>query len=370
MKPYLVTATDARGKRDTFAREAASLQHLRAQLDAHGYTDIEFVDDELSARLRSLRTDIQPGQEAAALRLDLRARRGSAVAGIWLEVARHNAVPLAIAAAIAAWALWAGHPATATVALGALAAWMWLVHRAGRSSRDYNALLRASARGDVAEVTARLARLRADPAVVGNEMLECDFAWRDAQLRARAGDLAGALADVEPMRGMAIHANGLFEGRAGVLHYLAGDIDGFLATMERGYAASGEAQLQRLDLAFALARLGDPARARELIAGVERRDLSALHQPLATATDALLALHEGDASGLVRLRDAVTAFDAFAGNAATWPFHGILRGHYALALALAGHRDQARAAMAGWEDVVLECLDAPNRRRLETELSA
>ena len=36
LTPYLVTATDARGRRGTFAREAASLDHLRAMLERDG----------------------------------------------------------------------------------------------------------------------------------------------------------------------------------------------------------------------------------------------------------------------------------------------------------------------------------------------
>ena len=55
LMPFLVTATDPGGRRETFARDAASTEHLRNVLEREGFTDIELIDDDLSARLRKER---------------------------------------------------------------------------------------------------------------------------------------------------------------------------------------------------------------------------------------------------------------------------------------------------------------------------
>jgi predicted Zn-dependent protease len=252
-----------------------------------------------------------------------------------------------------------------------LLGWAWLVRTALRRGDAYNDLLRAQARGDADRAAALIARMRADPSLAGNEQLQVDLRFRSAGLRARAGELDSALAEVEPLRAAPLLGNGLFDSRIASLHYQAGDIEGYLAAMARAFDASGQAQLQRLDLAFAHARLGDAQRAQELLDGLERRDLSALHQPIALAADGVLLQRRGDAAaGLAKLAEAVAGFEKFAANPAVWPFQGILRGLLALALAQAGRRDEARQVLGGWEDVVRTSLDAERRRLLESETSA
>ena len=108
IKPYLVTATDARGRRDTFAREAASLEHLRSVLERDGYTDIEFVDDELTATLRQQRPEEGRPANAATYRLEAKLQRGDAPAAIWLTAARNSAVVLLPAVAAIGWGVWGG----------------------------------------------------------------------------------------------------------------------------------------------------------------------------------------------------------------------------------------------------------------------
>ena len=369
MQAYLVTATDARGQRDTFAREAASLQHLRAQLDAQGYTDIEFVDDELSATLRTQRPDAGRPRTQAEFKLEAKLRHGSTPGSLWLLAIRKGWLPIAVMGAAFVYGLRSDSPWWMLGAVAGLVSWLWLMQRGLARAERYNDLLRAYARGDWERSRQLIEAMRTDPVLAGNEQLQADLRFRAASLRGLAGDVAGGLAEVESLRTSPHGAGGMYECRAASIHYLAGDTDGFLRMLEQAWEASGRAQLQQLDLAFAMARVGDAARARELLAGVDRRNLSALHQPIATATDGLLAQREGrHAQAADHLTEGVTGLAAFGGNPAVWPILGILLGHQAIAFVDNGQREAARAVLDGWRDIVDTCVDPATRGRLQHEV--
>lgn len=365
LTPYLVTATDARGRRDTFAREAASIEHLRNVLEREGYRDIELLDDELSAKLRQQRPEEARPASAADYRLEARLRHGDRATDVWLMALRKNALPLLAAAAAIGWGAWSGSVWWILGGVVFVAVWILLVRGGRRRAGSYEDLLRAFARGEFEAASTLIERLRADRLLAGNEQLQADLDFRAASIQARAGDVAGALASVDHHRHTPHGEGGMFESRVASIHYLAGDMPAFIDAMEQCYAAAGGGQVQRLDLAFAHARVGDPARARELLEGVDRRNLSTLHKPVAVAVEGLLARREDDEDGAaLLLTDALAGLSPFAANPAAWPVFGILVGHQALALARSGDHDEARAALEGWHEVVDACLDAESREAL------
>ena len=371
MTPYVVTATDPAGRRDTFAREAASLEHLRMQLEGQGYTDIEFVDDEMSARLRMQRPDDARPLTQADYKLEAKWRHGTTPGQLWLLALRKSLLPLLLMGGAATYGVASGSPWWTIGAIALLGYWLWLIRNGLARAERYNDMLRAYARGDWDRSRQLIAAMKNDATLAGNEQLQTDLAFRSAALRGLAGDVAGGLADVAPLRTTPHGSKGMFESRVASIHYLAGDMDGFLRSMEQALEASGRGQLQQLDLAFATARVGEPAKARELLVAVERRNLSALHQPIATATDGLIAQREGDdARAAELLTDGVNGLSAFGANPAVWPILGILLGHQALALARTGQREGARAVLEGWRDIVETCVDPATRGRLQQELSA
>ena len=371
MSPFIVTATAPNGARDTFARQAESLEHLRNLLEREGFSDIEFVDDEFTARLRSLRPEGMRDPSPAEARLEVQLRKGPAPVAQWLLAMRNNAILLLVNVTAITYGLWSGRFLLAVIGLLLIVWWVWTVRKGMGRADEYNDLLRAQARDDREGARALIDRMAADTRLADNESLQEDLQFRRAGLRAREGQLASALADVEPLRGTAHSANGTFDGRVASLYYQAGDMPGFLQSMEAAYLGAGQSQFQRLDLAFAHARVGDSARAEELMAGLDRRNLSAIHQPIAMATDGLLSLRSGDArAGSTTLEAGVTGFSQFAANPAVWPIHGILLGKLALAWLDANRRDDALALLQPWRDVVLGSADPESRRRLETELSA
>lgn len=371
MNPYFVVATDSSGQRVSFAREATSVDHLRRQLEADGYSDIDFETDDFSAGLRALRPTDLPEPDEDDLRLESKLRRGPARGAIFLLMLRRNAIALGIGALAVAFGSATGR-AWVVAGGGALIAFVLVRYFRWQARGDrYDAHLRAFASGDWERAGQLIEVLRKDPALAGIEPMMADLTFRSAALRARRGELPAALAEVAPLRATPSSANGVYESRLSSIHFLAGDIDNCLSYARAAWEASGRALLQQLDLAFLLARLGDVHQAEELLAGIDRRNLTTLQRPVAIAIEGLVAQRCGDATmAVARLKAAYTGFSEFAVNPSAWPIQGALAGHLALALLDAGRRDDARAALAEWRDVAPHWIGPAARRRLETELSA
>jgi hypothetical protein len=373
MNPYLVTATDGAGKRDSFVRQAESLEHLRNVLEREGYRDVEYLDDEFSARLRAQRPAEARGDSPAAARFEAQSRRGAPPPrqSEWLLAAKNNWLLLLIDFGFIAYGLARGRIFLVLAGAGLLLWWLWTVYKGLGKANDYNALLRAHAVGDATECLRLIEQMSADPALSGNGQLHGDLAFRRAGLKARQGDLASALADAEVLRTRPECANGAFESRVASIYYQAGDMPGYLRSMETSFEASGQAATQRLDLAFGHARVGDQARARELLAAVDTSLMPPFHVPLAIAAEGVLREREGDGGGAIeKLREAVRALEPFTGNVVFWPFHGILVARFAAALARAGRRAEALAELQPWREVALNSSDPDTRRILETELAS
>ena len=371
MNPYLVTATDRTGKRDSFVRQAESLEHLRNQLEREGYSALEFLDDDYSARLRAQRPAGARDDSAAAARHEAGSRRAVSRGNDWLLALRNNWLLVLVDLGFIAYGVARGRTWLIVVGVGFLLWWAFTVRKGLGKADDYNELLRASALGDDAECERLIDKLSADRALAGNAQLHGDLAFRRAGLKARRGDLAGALADCEALRARLENANGAFESRIASIHYVAGDMPGYLRSMEDSFEASGQAASQRLDLAFGHARVGEAVRARDLLASVDTSLMPPFHAPLAVAAEGVLREREGDAAGgIEKLRQAVQGLEPYSGNPVFWPFHGILVARFAAALARAGRRAEALAALQPWREIALNTTDPDTRRVLETELAS
>jgi hypothetical protein len=371
IKPYLLTATDAKGRRSTFARESVSVEHIRAMLEREAYRDIEFHDDEVTATLRTQRPDSGKPHSAAAYRMEAELMRKPGGASVWKNAIRSQAIVLILVACAIGYGLWARSALWVALPLLMLIVWLWLVRRGVAQVDLYNALLKATARGDLPLVESLLSKMKAAPAAQDNEQLQTDLVFREAGLLARRGQLDRALAIVDHLRASPSYAStaGLFESRVASIHYGAERLDGFVQNMERAYELSAQGQMQRLDLAFAHARAGDRTRVPALLAGVERSNLPAIHNAIYTASEGICLLRDGNARDAADLlTTAMDGLQPFAANPAVWPFHGIIAGFRALALARDGRRDEARDALAAWQEISLACLDAETRRSIETEV--
>jgi tetratricopeptide (TPR) repeat protein len=369
VNPYLVTATDGHGKRDSFIRDAESLSHLRSVLEREGFSDIEYLDDDYSARLRKQRPEELRNDSAAAMRAEAKSRRGRRPGERWLLAVRSNALAIILDLGLITYGLLAWRPIPLLVGVAFLSWWIWSVRRGFGKADDYNALIRAQARGDDAECARLIDVMSRDPKLASHELLQCDLVFRRAVLKARRGDLPAALGEVEALRSRQEFANGAFEGRIGGLYYQAGDMPGYLRSMEAAYEASGHASSNRLDLAFGHARVGDAVRSRELLADVDTTLMPPFHAPLAVAAEGVLLEREGNSAAAIdKLQAAVRGLEEFSGNFAIWPFLGILVARHAAALARAGRHEEAIAALKTWREIAINCTDPDTRRTLEKEL--
>lgn len=368
MKPYLFTATDRNGKRASSAREAQSIEHLRAMLERDGYTDIEFLDSEHTAELRQQRNpELQPNS-AANLRMEAELRsKGRSRLRMWRGSLRANWPYYLGSLALAGYGLWFGRPIAALTGILGFGALVSFTFSRVRNSDDYDGLLTAQAHGDWERASALIARLEKSSVVRNNEQLLHDLQFRKANLLARRGRLDDGLALIEPLRTHPRLANGMFQSRRASVFYAAGRIPEFVRGMQEAYEASNHAQTQVIDFAFVNARFGDCARARELLSGVRRENLTAVVRRVVDITEALCALRGGDlhaaeakaAAALDTLKHDLNGAPHLAMNA-------IVAGYAAIVFARAGKKDAARQALAPLRAVADVCLDPGARRQIAT----
>lgn len=369
MKPYIVTATDKLGRRDTFGKSAASIEHARMALEQAGYSDIEFVDDESLSQMRTQRSvELQP-KTRAEFRFEAKLRKGRNLKVIFLEAIRRNKWLLLLLCASVAYGAYQGFSSWfwgGVLGLIGTAVEILLKNRAGGI---YDELMRATARGDLDKAEILLEKMQSQSLARKHEQIRVDLIFRKAVLLARRGRIEEGLALVESLRGNSQARKGMFESRTSSIYYGAGRIADFVSWQEKAYEASGHAALQKVDFAFVLARFGDIGRSRELLNEIDVRNLIPSHKAVFQAAQGICFLRErGVAEACRNLTEAVAALAPYANAAPTWPFQGIIAGYAAIALARDGRRDEARALLDPWKEVALNCIDPSARRMVESEV--
>lgn len=371
MKPYLANANDRDGRRDTIAREAASIEHARLVFEREGYSDIEFVDDELLATARMQRPEELQPRTPAEFRFEARLHRGTDTLVVVREALRRHRWPLLALIGLIVCGMVLRHDALiwggGLGIVGLCVAFAVL----RRPALTYDALLRASALGEVRRADALADRMQSFALIGNHEQLRQDLAFRKAMLLARQGRIDEALARVEPLAAHPQLANGVFENRVSSIHYAADHIAEFVEWQRRAHEAAPQDPTLALDYAFTLARHGDLARSRELLAGLDPRNLIPLHKAVFSAARGIGALRSGDtAAAKQELGRALQILAPFHASLPLWPFHGIIAGYAALAASRDCDVEQARRWLAPWRRVALHCLDAATSRQLAAEVPA
>jgi hypothetical protein len=369
MKPYIVCATDARGRRDTFARAAASIEHLRMLLERQGYSDIEFVDDEHAAELRQKwwQPEERP-QTPRQVRFHATLLRGHTNRLLLVEAVRNNRIAVLVGLGMIAYGLYLQRLGWVLAGCAGLIVLSALIWRNLATSKAYNELLRAHALGELDKVEELTRKLRASPAIQAKKFILLDLEFRQAVTLARRGRLDEGLQRVEHLRDDPALTKGMYESRTASIYYAAGRLGDFVRLMGQAYEASEHAQLQALDLAFTHARFGAVDKARQLLATILPANLTATHRGIFLATRGVCWLRErNSAEASCSLSQAVDTLRQFSGSPATWPFQGIIAGYAAIALSANGERDRARELLAPWKDVALACTDPLARKLILAE---
>jgi hypothetical protein len=251
---------------------------------------------------------------------------------------------------------------SAALALFPFALALWSFRHGGR----YIALVKAFSLGNWAEVERLAAQLR-DFSRSMQEM-ELDIDMRLAALRVRSGGrLEEIVASLEPWRGRLTAQPGMFEQRLAIVHHYAGDRAGFVRLMEAGHALAPQEHSRALDHALAQARYGDATRAAQLLAAADASLLPPFAVPFVHWIDGMAKLRTQQAGGLEQLDAAVAAFLKLASQPATWVSLAFCTCDHAVALSMAGRKEDARRELAEVWPIVRAHADADLLRMLQAD---
>lgn len=345
MGQLLYSAKDRLGKPVQGFVEAASIRAAREQLANGGMSEIVLHQDPALGGTDSRHLEgLNPHQLRELARVSIAAMRRPGLVSTLRDVAWLNRWWLAVDLALVAWGVYSGSFWLTLIGV-LLVAWpfalsLWTYRHSGR----YNALLRAFAVGDWPRVR-RLAELLR-PFSPRIEHMGFDLDLRVAWIAARDGRLQEALAMVERWREPLATSPGLFEQRIASLYYAGGSRQGFVRTMAEAHAAAPDEPSRTMDLALAHARFGDAAEAQRLLDSVDRALLPAFGAGFVAWTEGLIRLRRQEPGALERLGEAVSTFLASAANPVFWTGLAFCTCDHAVALTMAGHKDQARRELA------------------------
>lgn len=345
MAQVLYSAKDRQGKAVDGFVEAVSARAAREQLENAGLTQIVLHQDPALGGTDARQLEgLNPAQLRDLARISIAAMRRPGLVSLLRDVAWLNRWWLAVDLGLIAWGI-VGDTLWPLLTGAILFLWpfvaaIWNYRHSGR----YNALLRAFAVGEWAQVRELARKLR--PFSDRVENLGFDLDLRVAWIAARNGRLHEALVAVENWRDQLAVQPGLFEQRVAPLFYAAGDRQGFLRGMTEAHAAAPDEPSRTVDLALAHARFGDPAQARRLLDRVDLKLLPSFGTGFVAWTEGLILLRQQEPGALDRLTEAVSAFLALSANPAVWTALAFCTCDHAVALSLAGRKDRARAELA------------------------
>jgi hypothetical protein len=364
MAQLLYSAKDGQGKAVQGFVDAGSVLEARQQLIAQGLTEVVMHQDTtVPTDPRSL-AGLGPEQQRELARLSIATMRQPGLAPLLRHVAETNRWWLAVDLGLVAWGVARSNPwlmaSGAALALFPFAMTAWQYRHGDR----YNALLKAFATGDWKQVRALAQKLREVSRGVQN--MEFDLDLRLAAIRARAGQLREALADVEPWRAR-VATPGTFENRVAAVYAAAGDRAGFVRLMAESHDKAPQEPARVLDHALAQARFGDVELAARLLRELDPALLPPHAQAFVAWTSGMVQLRQQQPGALDQLGQAVAEFLKLAAQPAAWPALAFCTCDHAIALAMAGRKDEACQQVAQVWPIVRAHADAPLLRLLQTE---
>ncbi|MEO5671109.1 MAG: hypothetical protein ABIR26_10500 [Ramlibacter sp.] len=344
MPHLLYSAQDREGKAVQGFVDAPSAAQAREQLLAQGLTGVVLHQEPTVATAAGDLAGLSDPQarELARLRISVMQRPG--LPGVMLEIARATWIWIALDLAFLGWGVWTSRPLLVAIAAAAalvpFLVGLWQFRHGG----CYHELLKSFSIGDWDEVEHLAARLRKVSGKVTN--MEFDLDVRLAAIQARKGHLAPALSRLDPWRARLAGSPGLFESRIASVHAAGEDRAGYVRTMAKAYEASAQDPSRALDLALAHARFGDAAAAGRLLQSIDVSLLPPHAQGFVAWTDGLVRLRTGQPGAADVLGNALAAFLKLSAQPAAWTALAFCTCDHAVALSMAGRKDDARRELA------------------------
>jgi len=357
MAQLLYSAKTADGRDRQGFVEADSARAARDQLRAQGLRQVVLHQEVAISQDEASLQGLSAADKAELAKLHLHFRERPGLLPLLQVVARKNRVWLVVDALLLAGGIWARSPALMLIAVALLALpfapALWRYRHADR----YQQLLKAHALGRWPEMVGLAGRLRS--AIDLAENLDFDLDVRIASVRARQGDLPGALEDLADWQPRLVIHPGLYETRLAAVYAAGGDRAGFVQAMGQAQALSGDEPARVLDHALAQARFGDLARAEALMAGLDLSLLPPMAEGFVAWTQGLIAMRRGRPGALALLSRAVAVFLQRGGSPAVWTALAFCSCDQAMALHAAGQKAQAKATLKNVMPVLRAHADAP-----------
>lgn len=314
---------------------------------ARRYRETTLLDDDLMAQLREQRPPQLHLHSAALSRVEAISRQGGGRWPLFRESLRVNRWFLLGCGILLAIGITTGTNWAIYVGAGGLLAHIALFLRSSRHSDIYKNLLRASALGEWDRVGKLADRMQA-VAEQQSAQIVFDLDVRRGVALAATQHLNEGVELVSRWESRGTQPSGMYWNRLASVYAKGGDYARFVEYMRRGFDESGGAIWARIDLALAIARVGDdPREALELL----RHD-SVATQPESTArfvhwARGVALLRLGDFQGAeLALARAVDGYLAQAENPAVWTSLALSTGALAVAGSVNGKKDQARRLLA------------------------
>ena len=363
MPHILYKARNAAGDEVTGYVDAATAQEAVTRLKASELADIELHESPGNAATRTDRGAMNAARAAqmAAFELKVRARPG--LRTLLVEVARRARWSLLAAASLIVAGLASRLAWPALVGGAALVIIFGLPLWTHRHSRWFKRMLEALALGEWDEARRMLDRFARKK---HSEAVTAQIPFYDAQIRVRQGEpLEHALARLEAVRSKLPPDQ--FPARKASLHSAAKDYDGFIACMREAWEATPDDPSRRVDYALAHARLGDLAKAQELLAGLDMGALPVHGRPFAAWARGIVELRNDKPSAQAALMQGVEGFLQIASPAA-WTSLALCSGACALALVRNGDRAGAKTMLQRVWPILKVHADTRLRAEVETEI--
>lgn len=353
MQKYLVKVTTNAGERKTLIREGTSVLHVRHQLEQEGFQKIDFLDDDFTAKQRTMRPDhLKPRQDDDLL-LEAKALDGESLPNPWLLGLKANKWVLLMAFLGLSYGIWKGSWVAIILSALTLAFVGWVIASAKRHQNTYELLHQSLAQGEFAQTKQHAMTLIELAENEDNTQLKSDAVYRLCLAMASSQHYEDALSLWEAVSEETGVDRAMYLNLRSAIHYAAHSYHACIKDMEAAYQAAPTMAMMQFDLAQIHARVGKTERALDMAKKVNQRELNQIQQAALPMVQGIVDYRENRFNeGSNCLRALLEGMEPYENMAPLWPLLGLIRGYLALCYANLGEKTLAKATLKNWEAVV------------------